>query len=203
MLKFIKLLILLAIIIIVIAIIYYYFKHTIVAQSIQNEKNNNSSAPFLLKNNLENLNIIKENVDITKKETILFKEIEHKNLKNRETLPLLKNNKGIIISYDQNMIKTKNIGDMLKFRMLEYGLNRSGEIIDIEKIDDDILRLTGKFDQGISEQNFFTIVQSKKDQYTIIQIYSDKGNYVAEIINGEGIIQRMDQGIHNADGLIF
>lgn len=52
-----------------------------------------------------------------------------------------------MISYNQNIIETKNVGDTVKFQMLEYGVNREGKIVEIEKVDDDILRWRGKFNQ--------------------------------------------------------
>lgn len=54
--------------------------------------------------------------------------------------------------------------------MLEYGINRTGKIVEIEPVDQDIVRWIGKFDQGDPNQNFFTITQSQKDHYTIMQI---------------------------------
>lgn len=104
-----------------------------------------------------------------------------------------------MISYNQNIIETKNVGDTFKFQMLEYGVNREGKIVEIEKVDDDILRWRGQFNKGSPERNYFTITQSQKDQYTIIQIYSDKGNYTAEIKNGQGIVQSMDQGVEDEE----
>ena len=46
--------------------------------------------------------------------------------------------------------------------MLEYGINRTGKIVEIEPVDQDIVRWIGKFDQGDPNQNFFTITQSQK-----------------------------------------
>ena len=134
-----------------------------------------------------------------KTETVLFHEIQDEDLKNSEALPLAKSGKGMMISYNQNIIETKNVGDTVKFQMLEYGVNREGKIVEIEKVDDDILRWRGQFNQGSPERNYFTITQSQKDQYTIIQIYSDKGNYIAEIKNGQGIVQSMDQGVEDEE----
>lgn len=134
-----------------------------------------------------------------KTETVLFHEIQDEDLKNSEALPLAKSGKGMMISYNQNIIETKNVGDTVKFQMLEYGANREGKIVEIEKVDDDILRWRGQFNQGSPERNYFTITQSQKDQYAIIQIYSDKGNYTAEIKNGQGVVQSMDQGVEDEE----
>lgn len=77
--------------------------------------------------------------------------------------------------------------------MLEYGINRTGKIVEIEPVDQDIVRWTGRFDQGDPNQNFFTITQSQKDHYTIMQIFTEKGNYSAEIKDGVGLVQTMDE----------
>lgn len=69
-----------------------------------------------------------------KTETVLFHEIQDEDLKNSEALPLAKSGKGMMISYNQNIIETKNVGDTVKFQMLEYGVNREGKIVEIEKV---------------------------------------------------------------------
>ncbi|MGB9039521.1 MAG: metalloprotease secretion chaperone CpaB, partial [Acinetobacter calcoaceticus] len=100
-----------------------------------------------------------------------------------------------VIKYDPNVIELKKVGDTVKFQMLEYGINRTGKIVEIEPVDQDIVRWTGKFDQGDPNQNFFTITQSQKDHYTIMQIFTEKGNYSAEIKDGVGLVQTMDDGV--------
>ncbi|MEX0573502.1 hypothetical protein ABYH20_019965, partial [Acinetobacter baumannii] len=44
-------------------------------------------------------------------------------------------------------------------------------------------------------QNILTITQSQKDHYTIMQIFTEKGNYSAEIKDGVGLVQTMDEGV--------
>ncbi len=80
----------------------------------------------------------------------------------KANFPLLKNAKGMAIKYDPNVIELKKVGDTVKFQMLEYGINRTGKIVEIEPVDQDIIRWTGRFDQGDPNQNFFTITQSQK-----------------------------------------
>ncbi|HBU86343.1 metalloprotease secretion chaperone CpaB [Acinetobacter oleivorans] len=126
---------------------------------------------------------------------IVFNEIEKDQLPSNVNFPLLKNAKGMIIKYDPNVIELKKVGDTVKFQMLEYGINRTGKIVEIEPVDQDIVRWTGKFDQGDPNQNFFTITQSQKDHYTIMQIFTEKGNYSAEIKDGVGLVQTMDEGV--------
>ena len=141
------------------------------------------------------LNLSPSEKERLSKQQIVFKEIENDQLPSNVNFPLLKNAKGMIIKYDPNVIELKKVGDTVKFQMLEYGINRTGKIVEIEPIDQDIVRWTGKFDQGDPNQNFFTITQSQKDHYTIMQIFTEKGNYSAEIKDGVGLVQTMDEGV--------
>ncbi|MHC3124204.1 metalloprotease secretion chaperone CpaB [Acinetobacter sp. GN11] len=129
------------------------------------------------------------------KQQIVFHEIEKNQLPSNVNFPLIKNAQGMVIKYDPNVIELKKVGDTVKFQMLEYGINRTGKIVEIEPVDQDIIRWTGKFDQGDPNQNFFTITQSQKDHYTIMQIFTEKGNYSAEIKDGVGLVQTMDDGV--------
>lgn len=129
------------------------------------------------------------------RQQIVFNEIEKDQLPSNINFPLFKNAKGMVIKYDPNVIELKKVGDTIKFQMLEYGINRTGKIVEIEPVDQDIVRWTGKFDQGDPNQNFFTITQSQKDHYTIMQIFTEKGNYSAEIKDGVGLVQTMDEGV--------
>lgn len=129
------------------------------------------------------------------KQQIVFNEIEKDQLSSNVNFPLIKNGQGMVIKYDPNVIELKKVGDTVKFQMLEYGINRTGKILEIEPVDQDIVRWTGKFDQGDPNQNFFTITQSQKDHYTIMQIFTEKGNYSAEIKDGVGLVQTMDDGV--------
>lgn len=129
------------------------------------------------------------------KQQIVFNEIEKGQLPSNVDFPLIKNGQGMVIKYDPNVIELKKVGDTVKFQMLEYGINRTGKIVEIEPVDQDIVRWTGKFDQGDPNQNFFTITQSQKDHYTIMQIFTEKGNYSAEIKDGVGLVQTMDDGV--------
>lgn len=129
------------------------------------------------------------------KQQIVFNEVEKDQLPSNANFPLIKNGQGMVIKYDPNVIELKKVGDTVKFQMLEYGINRTGKIVEIEPVDQDIVRWTGKFDQGDPNQNFFTITQSQKDHYTIMQIFTEKGNYSAEIKDGVGLVQTMDDGV--------
>ena len=77
--------------------------------------------------------------------------------------------------------------------MLEYGINRTGKIVEIEPVDQDIVRWIGKFDQGDPNQNFFTITQSQKT--TIRSCKFLPRSYSAEIKDGVGLVQTMDEGV--------
>ncbi|WP_252059277.1 metalloprotease secretion chaperone CpaB [Acinetobacter sp. AHP123] len=141
------------------------------------------------------LNLSSSEKEKLSQQQIVFNEIEKDQLPSNVNFPLLKNAKGMIIKYDPNVIELKKVSDTVKFQMLEYGINRTGKIVEIEPVDQDIVRWTGKFDQGDPNQNFFTITQSQKDHYTIMQIFTEKGNYSAEIKNGVGLVQTMDEGV--------
>jgi len=141
------------------------------------------------------LNLSSSEKEKLSRQQIVFNEIEKDQLPSNINFPLLKNAKGMVIKYDPNVIELKKVGDTIKFQMLEYGINRTGKILEIEPVDQDIVRWTGKFDQGDPNQNFFTITQSQKDHYTIMQIFTEKGNYSAEIQDGVGLVQTMDEGV--------
>ncbi|WP_151822612.1 metalloprotease secretion chaperone CpaB [Acinetobacter oleivorans] len=141
------------------------------------------------------LNLSSSEKEKLSRQQIVFNEIEKDQLPSNINFPLLKNAKGMVINYDPNVIELKKVGDTVKFQMLEYGINRTGKIVVIEPVDQDIVRWTGKFDQGDPNQNFFTITQSQKDHYTIMQIFTEKGNYSAEIKNGVGLVQTMDESV--------
>jgi len=141
------------------------------------------------------LNLSPSEKERLSQQQIVFNEIEKDQLPSNINFPLLKNAKGMVIKYDPNVIELKKVGDTVKFQMLEYGINRTGKIVEIEPVDQDIVRWTGKFDQGDPNQNFFTITQSQKDHYTIMQIFTEKGNYSAEIKDGVGLVQTMDEGV--------
>ncbi|WP_436873048.1 metalloprotease secretion chaperone CpaB [Acinetobacter haemolyticus] len=195
-----KILLLLAVTFIMIATLLIFLKPNNVKALVQDNAVTKEQESFNRTDSIyprHNLTLSKTELEKAAKETVLFHEIQAGDLEVNTLLPLAKSGKGMAIRYDQNIIETKKIGDEVRFQMLEYGLNRSGEIVEIEKIDDDILRWHGRFQQGNPELNFFTITQSQKDQYTIMQIYTDKGNYTAEIKNGRGIVQGMDEGVED------
>ena len=202
--KYYKFYILLAVTLIVTAGIFAFFKPDQVTASSQINTVHQPSHFLSFKSSesgfpRENLNITKNQLEDAKKETILFHEVQDNDLNSSERVFASKSKNGMAINYNQNIIETKKTGDVVKFQMLEYGLNRSGKIVDIEKVDDDIIRWRGEFEQKIPERNYFTITQSHKDRYTIIQVYSDVGNYIAEIKNGQGRVQTMDQGIEDQE----
>ncbi|MDO7229319.1 metalloprotease secretion chaperone CpaB [Acinetobacter nosocomialis] len=141
------------------------------------------------------LNLSPSEKERLSQQQIVFNEVEKDQLHSKANFPLLKNAKGMVIKYDPNVIELKKVGDTVKFQMLEYGINRTGKIVEIEPVDQDIVRWTGRFDQGDPNQNFFTITQSQKDHYTIMQIFTEKGNYSAEIKDGVGLVQTMDEGV--------
>ncbi|MEQ1452935.1 metalloprotease secretion chaperone CpaB [Acinetobacter seifertii] len=141
------------------------------------------------------LNLSPSEKEKLSRQQIVFNEIEKDQLPSNVNFPLLKNAKGMVIKYDPNVIELKKVGDTVKFQMLEYGINRTGKIVEIEPVDQDIVRWTGKFDQGDPNQDFFTITQSQKDHYTIMQIFTEKGNYSAEIKDGVGLVQTIDEGV--------
>lgn len=163
------------------------------ALTSSSESRQQSGAKMIESQNI--LNLSPSEKERLSQQQIVFNEIEKDQLPSKANFPLLKNAKGMVIKYDPNVIELKKIGDTVKFQMLEYGINRTGKIVEIEPVDQDIVRWTGRFDQGDPNQNFFTITQSQKDHYTIMQIFTEKGNYSAEIKDGVGLVQTMDEGV--------
>ncbi|HFX6348801.1 TPA: metalloprotease secretion chaperone CpaB [Acinetobacter nosocomialis] len=157
------------------------------------ESQQQSGAKMIESQNI--LNLSPSEKERLSQQQIVFNEIEKDQLPSKANFPLLKNAKGMVIKYDPNVIELKKVGDTVKFQMLEYGINRTGKIVEIEPVDQDIVRWTGRFDQGDPNQNSFTITQSQKDHYTIMQIFTEKGNYSAEIKDGVGLVQTMDEGV--------
>ncbi|HCT3318875.1 TPA: metalloprotease secretion chaperone CpaB [Acinetobacter nosocomialis] len=157
------------------------------------ESQQQSGAKMIESQNI--LNLSPSEKERLSQQQIVFNDIEKDQLPSKANFPLLKNAKGMVIKYDPNVIELKKVGDTVKFQMLEYGINRTGKIVEIEPVDQDIVRWTGRFDQGDPNQNFFTITQSQKDHYTIMQIFTEKGNYSAEIKDGVGLVQTMDEGV--------
>ncbi|AJB47985.1 hypothetical protein RR32_07635 [Acinetobacter nosocomialis] len=163
------------------------------ALTSSSESRQQSGAKMIESQNI--LNLSPSEKERLSQQQIVFNEIEKDQLPSKANFPLLKNAKGMVIKYDPNVIELKKVGDTVKFQMLEYGINRTGKIVEIEPIDQDIVRWTGRFDQGDPNQNFFTITQSQKDHYTIMQIFTEKGNYSAEIKDGVGLVQTMEEGV--------
>ncbi|MDO7209896.1 metalloprotease secretion chaperone CpaB [Acinetobacter nosocomialis] len=163
------------------------------ALTSSSESRQQSGAKMIESQNI--LNLSPSEKERLSQQQIVFNEIEKDQLPSKANFPLLKNAKGMVIKYDPNVIELKKVGDTVKFQMLEYGINRTGKIVEIEPVDQDIVRWTGRFDQGDPNQNFFTITQSQKDHYTIMQIFTEKGNYSAEIKDGVGLVQTMDEGV--------
>jgi len=157
------------------------------------ESRQQSGAKMIESQNI--LNLSPSEKERLSQQQIVFNEIEKDQLHSKANFPLLKNAKGMVIKYDPNVIELKKVGDTVKFQMLEYGINRTGKIVEIEPVDQDIVRWTGRFDQGDPNQNFFTITQSQKAHYTIMQIFIEKGNYSAEIKDDVGLVQTMDEGV--------
>lgn len=58
--------------------------------------------------------------------------------------------------------------------MLEYGINRTGKIVEIEPVDQDIVRWTGRFDQGDPNQNFYYYSKSKRPLYNHANFYRER-----------------------------
>ncbi|MDM9639497.1 metalloprotease secretion chaperone CpaB [Acinetobacter nosocomialis] len=163
------------------------------ALTSSSESRQQSGAKMIESQNI--LNLSPSEKERLSQQQIVFNEIEKDQLPSKANFPLLKNAKGMVIKYDPNVIELKKVGDTVKFQMLEYGINRTGKIVEIEPVDQDIVRWTGRFDQGDPNQNFFTITQSQKDHYTIMQIFTEKGNYSAEIKDGVGLVQTMEEGV--------
>ncbi|MBD1225250.1 metalloprotease secretion chaperone CpaB [Acinetobacter seifertii] len=140
------------------------------------------------------LNLSPSEKEKLSRQQIVFNEIEKDQLPSNVNFPLLKNAKGMVIKYDPNVIELKKVGDTVKFQMLEYGINRTGKIVEIEPVDQDIVRWTGKFDQGDPNRISLLLLKVKRPLYDHAD-FTEKGNYSAEIKDGVGLVQTMDEGV--------
>lgn len=100
-------------------------------------------------------------------------------LKQAETYP---------IAYDPRLIENTQVGEQVHFYLPELGIDVQGTIRNIDDIDQDIRRWNGELNQ--QPKTAFGIIQSRKDRYSIIQLQTEQGLYIAEIKNGLGVISR-------------
>ncbi|MBJ9720169.1 metalloprotease secretion chaperone CpaB, partial [Acinetobacter pittii] len=76
------------------------------------------------------LNLSTSEKERLSQQQIVFNEIEKDQLPSNVNFPLIKNAEGMVIKYDPNVIELKKVGDTVKFQMLEYGINRTGKIVE-------------------------------------------------------------------------
>lgn len=100
-------------------------------------------------------------------------------LKQAETYP---------IAYDPGMIENAQVGEQVHFYLPELGIDVQGTISNVDDIDQDIRRWNGELNQH--GKTAFGIIQSRKDRYSIIQLQTEQGLYIAEIKNGLGVVSR-------------
>lgn len=92
------------------------------------------------------------------------------------------------VTYAENLITQRRVGDQVQFQIAELGIDVVGTIEDVMAVDDDIHRWKGRIEPS-SDHSTFSVFQSQKDHYTIVQLHTAQGLYIAEIKNGLGIIQ--------------
>lgn len=100
-------------------------------------------------------------------------------LKQAETYP---------IAYNPALIEKAQVGEQVHFYLPELGIDVQGTISQVDDIDQDIRRWNGELNQ--QPKTAFGIIQSHKDHYSIIQLQTEHGLYIAEIKNGLGVISR-------------
>lgn len=93
------------------------------------------------------------------------------------------------IAYQANVLEQRQVGDQLHFKVAELGIDVEGTIQAVEAVDRDIHRWRGTFNRHNHLHNF-SILQSRHDRYSIIQLQTAHGLYVAEIKNGLGVIRQ-------------
>ncbi|MDQ8954247.1 metalloprotease secretion chaperone CpaB [Acinetobacter rudis] len=92
------------------------------------------------------------------------------------------------IAYAEELIVQRHVGDQVQFQVPELGIDVIGVINSLTAVDEDIHRWSGRILH--SPYNLtFSILQSEKDHYSIVQLQTAQGLYVAEIKNGLGVIQ--------------
>lgn len=196
-----KLLSIILVAIILIAGLFYFFKPE--ADIASKTDTGHQSSEQLLSNhsNYPRKNNLGVSEDILKKaqaETQILNAVTPDQIDQR-TIPDYFTNieQGVLFQYDPLVIETKNVGDHIQFKLLKYGINRQATITNIEQVDEDIMRWKGVFDDLAADLNHFSITQSQKDNYSIMKVFTDKGNYVAEIKNGVGLATSINDELHD------
>lgn len=98
----------------------------------------------------------------------------------------------IYLRYDPSVIETRKVGEQLQFTVPALGMDYQLQIENMHAIDPDIMRWEGRVladeSHAASNNKRFSVMQSRTDRYSIIQIHSDQGSISAEIKNGFGVI---------------
>ena len=92
------------------------------------------------------------------------------------------------IAYAEQVIAQSRVGDQVQFQVPELGLDLVGTVDKTTAVDQDIQRWSGRIDNS-PENSTFSILQSQKDRYAVVQLHTDQCLYVAEIKNGLGVVQ--------------
>lgn len=92
------------------------------------------------------------------------------------------------ITYAEHVIAQRQVGDQVQFQVPQLGLNLVGTVDKTAAVDQDIHRWSGRIENS-PENSTFSILQSAKDRYAIVQLHTAQGLYVAEIKNGLGVVQ--------------
>ncbi len=198
-----KLVAIIIVVIILITALYYVFKPTDASVGLDSTSTGpnkilSSHAVPLRENKLGLSDDVLKKAQI---ETQILHAVSPNQIDQRTIPDYFKNiEQGVLFQYDPVVIETKNVGDHIQFKLLKFGLNRQATITNVEKIDDDIIRWSGVFDGEAPDLNHFSISQSQKDNYSIMKIFTDKGNYVAEIKNGVGLATSINDNLHD-DGI--
>lgn len=180
-----KIILLIGIVILGIAMLLFFLKPTQQANSNRPSTVSERQDPQLNKTHLNSTQVVPhaENQDLQILKPISQTELNLYNIPDIFSHP----EKGFLFAFDHNVLNAKQQGDHIQMQMLKYGINRKATITNIEHLDDDIVKFSGRFDDYPEDINHFTISQTLKDQYAIMKIFTDQGVYTAEIKNGVGL----------------
>ena len=94
----------------------------------------------------------------------------------------------IYFSFNHNKVDQLKIGEQFNLRLPESDLDQVAIVTDVEPIEDDIVRISGTFQDSPEDINYFSITQTKFDQYAIMKVFTEDGDYIIEVKDGIGML---------------
>lgn len=104
------------------------------------------------------------------------------------------------VSYDPYVIESKFVGDRVDILIPEANMIGQGIVDSVEKLDNDIVRWQGHFDNFNDTQNRFTITQTLGDHYAVGQYETPFGSFSMESKDGYGWVVNQKTDFHLPEG---